>query len=120
MLQREQGVTTQVETSLVENSSLWEKHFFADKSPFFFCPLLRLFELKDPATLYAMKGGIVADEMGLGKTITLLSLLLLSGTRGDGGKMRARTQGDSGGKTGRDTDRVSIIVSFFGNDACLL
>ena len=120
MLQREQGVTTQVETSLAETSSLWEKHFFADKSPFFFCPLLRLFELKDPATLYAMKGGIVADEMGLGKTITLLSLLLLSGTRGDGGNVRARAQGDSGGKAGRDADRVSVIVSISGSDACLL
>lgn len=114
MLQREQGVTAQVETSLTENSSLWEKHFFQDKSPFYFCPLLRLFELNDPATLYSMKGGIVADEMGLGKTITLLSLLLLSGTRAIAMLLRRRDQGDRGREDWRDADRVSAVVIVLG------
>ena len=78
MVQREQGKHVLHEERDADDNGMWERHFFADKTPFYFCPLFRLASLEDPSHLYKMKGGIIADEMGLGKTITMLSLLLLN------------------------------------------
>lgn len=78
MVQREQGKHVLHEERDADDNGMWERHYFTDKSAFYFCPLFRLASLEDPSHLYKMKGGIIADEMGLGKTITMLSLLLLN------------------------------------------
>ena len=86
MLQREQGnyikpKEGEAEYGSFSDGSLWETHYFEDRTPFYFCPLFRLADLRNPEMMYTMKGGIIADEMGLGKTITLLSLLLINRPR---------------------------------------
>ena len=86
MLQREQGKYIKpkegdAKYGSFSDGALWETHYFEDKTPFYFCPLFRMAELRNPETMYTMKGGIIADEMGLGKTITLLSLLLVNRPR---------------------------------------
>lgn len=90
MLQREQGKHVLHEERDADDNGMWEKHFFTDKTPFYFCPLFRLASLEDPSHLYKMKGGIIADEMGLGKTITMLSLLLMN--RGNAHESISTTQ----------------------------